>query len=55
MGRLSWIIRWSVNAITSVLVSGRQRDITDRRREGDVITEQLALGVRRPLAKEVSL
>ena len=51
MGRLSWITRWSLNASISVLIRGRKREMTDRRGEGNVITE-VKIGVMQPQAKE---
>ena len=39
MGRFSCIIWWSINANTNILIRRRKREITDRRGEGNVITE----------------
>ena len=49
MRSLSWIIWWFLNASTSVLVRGRQREITDRWREGNPRAE---IGALQPQAQE---
>lgn len=38
MGRVYWIVRWALHAITNVLVRRRQRESTDRRK-GKMTTE----------------